>query len=195
MAAKFNEPEPQFGAAGHCSNGKFILLPGFRQSFKDLHRLPQMHHVEVFSPDVAQWTQQSTGGSHPPGVWEYASTIISHRLYTYGGHNGSSFSNTLHELNLTDFSWLQLPAKNPDRGPIPKAGCGMIAVNANTFSIIGGYGLPTTTPHPTFIKNPNSSDGRGWTNELHNYNTVSGTIITRSQVHVCPLAIYLNCFS
>ena len=49
----------------------------------------------------------------------------------------------------------------------------MIALSSNLLCVIGGHGIPSGTIHPSskFIKDSRFTDGRGWTNEVHVYNT------------------------
>ena len=57
-----------------------------------------------------------------------------------------------------------------------KAFCGMIAIDATTLIIVAGHGIPSgdIQPGSRFVKDTDFADGRGYTNELHNYDLKSG---------------------
>ena len=57
---------------------------------------------------------------------------------------------------------------------MPKAGCGMISIK-DSLVVFGGGGVPRGPAEPgSFMKDTRSTDGRGWTNELHIYHLKEG---------------------
>ena len=171
----FPEPEPRFGACGTAIHNRFFIYCGFQQSFRGLRfrDLPHTFQVETFNADTTKWTQGSTTGPNPPGLWDSACTSIGSKLFSYGGRSGESFTNALCELDTTTMQWRQLQPLNPSEGPMKKGDARMIALSSNLLCVIGGYGIPSGTIHPAskFTKNSRRSDGRGYTNEVHVYNT------------------------
>ena len=72
-----------------------------------------------------------------------------------------------------------------------KRDAGMIALSSNLLCVIGGYGIPSGTIHPTskFTKDHRYSDGRGWTNEVHVYNTE--TSMSQLIIHFTTASVLL----
>ena len=171
----FPEPKPRRGACGTAIHNRFFIYRGFQQSFGGLsfRDLPHTFQVETFNADTTKWTQMPTTGPNPPGLWNSACTSIGSKLFSYGGWTGESYTDTLHELDTTTMQRRQLQPLNPSEGPMKKHSAGMIALSSNLLCVIGGYGIPSGTIHPAsqFIKNSRHSDGSGWTNEVHVYNT------------------------
>ena len=92
-------------------------------------------------------------------------------LYVYGGYDGSNYRGGLYKLSSE--KWSQLSRDSDMNGPMKKSGYGIIFFNKKKVGIIGGYGLPPASLQPgaSFIKDKNHNDGRGWTNEIHIFDT------------------------
>ena len=113
--------------------------------------------VGIYDPLTEQWVLQPTTGPPPPGVFGGGCAAIGSHLYCFGGYNGSSFFNDLHQLNLRSFRWRKLcPRNTPLELPVCKSGCGIVAVGERTLACFGGYGIV-----------PDHEERSGWTNELH----------------------------
>ena len=171
----FPEPEPRFGARGTAIHNRFFIYCGWMQSFRglSLRDLPHTFQVETFNADTTKWTQMATTGPNPPGLWDSACTSIGSKLFSYGGWSGKSHTDALCELDTTTMQWRQLQPLNPSEGPMKKQDARMIALSSNMLCVIGGWGIPSGTIHPAskFTKDSRFSDGSGWTNEVHVYNT------------------------
>ena len=169
----FTEPEPRRGGCGTAIHNRFFIYRGFQQSFRGLSTFPRKSHVETFNSNTTKWTQESTTGPNPPGLMYSACTSIGSKLFSYGGWTGRSYTDALCELDTTTMQWRQLQPLNPSEGPMKKRNAGMIALSSNMLCVIGGWGIPSGTIHPLskFTKDSRYSDGRGWTNEVHVYNT------------------------
>ena len=90
----------------------------------------------------------------------------------YGGYDGSARCGGLYKL--TSLEWSQLAAESYPNGPMKKGHFRMVCFsNKKKIAIIGGHGLPHGPPQPgsSFIKNKRFTDGRGWTNEIHIFDT------------------------
>ena len=171
----FPEPEPRFGACGTAIHNRFFIYHDFQQSFRGLSMrdLPQTFQVDTFNADTTKWTQMPTTGPNPPGLMYSACTCIGSKIFSHGGWTGKSFTDTLHEVDTTTMQWRQLQPLNPSEGPMKKQDARMIALSSNLLCVIGGWGIPSGTINPLskFTKDSRYSDGRGWTNEVHVYNT------------------------
>ena len=89
----------------------------------------------------------------------------------YGGHDGSNDRGGLYKLSSG--KWSQLSDESDVNSPIKKNGCGMVCFNKKKVAVIGGYGLlpASLQPGASFIKDKCYSDGEGWTNEIHIFDT------------------------
>ena len=78
-----------------------------------IDRLPSVHDnevkrrmttvIELFHLPTGRWEQRPTNGKPPLGVFRYASTVISNRIYYFGGrcNHGKCRHNSLNSL-ITD---------------------------------------------------------------------------------------------
>ena len=73
----------------------------------------------------------------------------------------------------SELKWSQLSGESDVNAPMKKRGCRMVYFNKKNVAVIGGYGSPPASlqPRASFIKNQSYSDGRGWTNEIHIFDT------------------------
>ena len=169
----FSEPEPRHQACGTVVRGKFILYRGLQESFKklDLRNLPRVSEIHEFDHSPPAWETRQTTGPTPQAVQGSACTCIGPDLYVFAGYTGSQYTNELHAFNTVAALWRQHCPRNPSEGPMRKAFCGMIAIDATTLVIVAGQGIPSgdIQPGSRFVKNTDFSNGRGWTNELHKY--------------------------
>ena len=170
----FSEPEPRRQACGTVVQGKFILYRGLQESFKklNLHNFPRVSEVHDFNHSPPAWETRQTTGPTPQAVHGSACTCIGPDLYVFAGRTASQYTNELHAFNTVEALWRQLCPRNPSEGPMRKAFCGMIAIDATTLVIVAGRGFLSgdIQPGSRFVKDTHLSDGSGWTNELHTYN-------------------------
>ena len=172
----FNEPEPRQNACSTIVNNDLVMHGGWLPSYRGLRQLPPMPHVEVFSADLAKWTQRRTTGTLPPALQGAVCTCINHLLYMFGGGTGCRYSNGLYELNTATLCWQEVHSTNPKEGPMPKMNCGMINTSTTRLCMIGGIGIPTSSLQPgsKFVLHKQSKDGLGWSNEIHSFDIPSG---------------------
>ena len=94
------EPKPQFW---HCSalvEGKWITYGGYFGSSVD-----PPTSVEVFDPDSEEWTQMTTSGTPPSGIFGAACVAVGPVLYHVCGHDGDNNYNTIYCLDTTVMEW------------------------------------------------------------------------------------------
>ena len=126
--------------------------------------------IELFHLPTGRWEQQPTNGNPPLGVSRYASTVISNRIYYFGGycnHVGCRH-NSLNSLITDSLTWNELFSTNPSMGPMMKSGCGMISLTFNKVDyllVVGGFGPRPTSPQP----GAQYSDGYNVHNNEHHY--------------------------
>ncbi len=166
----FHEPEPRSGAGGATIGDKFFIYRGILESFVGDPPY-RASHVDVFAMRLAKWSTVQTTGQHPPSLWGFACAAIGHRIYYFGGYDGTSFSNALHEFDSIASHWRALDSANPDAAPMAKTNSAIIAVDDETLCTLGGFGMPTGRPPAgsRFVPSSVSRDGRGYTSEIHLY--------------------------
>ena len=131
--------------------------------------------IEQFNPVLEDWRQLNTAGTPHPGLDSAACVSDGENVFTYGGYSGKGFEGVLSKLNLETLTWSQLSPETAG-GPMRKAGCRLIIVQKKLI-LIGGYGIPAgpIQPQATFVLNIRSTDERGWSNEIHEFNTSQGS--------------------
>ena len=130
--------------------------------------------IQMYDPFTETWREFPTIGTPPEGLYMGAATYSDHFLYTYGGHNGTSYNCSLNQLDTRLYTWTQLSSQH-ECGPMRMTECGIIYYN-NSLIICGGFGIPSSELQAgsQFIKSTNYKDGRGWTNEIHMFNISEG---------------------
>ena len=128
--------------------------------------------VHIFDPKEKKWISKSVyADALPLGIFDAASTVLEGNLCTYGGTDASGFiSNDLYQLDINSMEWNRLVPVNPDEGPIPKAGCGMVAFSQN-LGVFGGYGISNKQQQSG---NGDTKFTSGRTNEFHCFDLESG---------------------
>ena len=134
--------------------------------------------IGIFNPTNEEWTLQPTTGTPPPGLWGGGCASIGNDLYCFGGYNGSSYFNDLHKLNLETFQWSKVHPKNDQTNwPMPKTGCGFVAIDNTSLCCFGG-----------------EAGGR-WTNEFHLYDVQEGTSYNNSLLYFVFVNVLIECVS
>ena len=142
--------------------------------------------IEIFHLPTGRWKQQPTNGKHPLGVRGYASTVISNKIYYFGGccNHDNCRHNSVNSLIADSLTWNELFPTNPSRGPMMKSLCGMISLTFNKVDyllVVGGIG-----PRPTSPQSGAQYSDKGImgdhvrTNEHHYYQLSSGKKINIS---------------
>ena len=173
---KAYEPSPRWGHCATPVGGRCFLWGGRVPDFSASGRKKLASTVEIFDPYLEVWERRPTFGVPPPGL--YYGTSVSHldQLYSFGGFDGTSRYNTLHTLDPNSLEWKEQRVLNQADGPMRKRSCGMVPYGQDKLALFGGYGIPIgpTQPGATFTKSTSSTDGSGWSNELHIFNINEG---------------------
>ena len=127
------EPLPRFCHISVGVGSKVVVQGGVT---KDLH-LSSV--VEIFDPYSESWEQRPVTGDVPsPGTFLAASASLHDDLFSFGGVDGSKFLfNTLRRLDTEKLCWSQGSPQNADGAPMPKCGCGIIALGSD-LGVFGG---------------------------------------------------------
>ena len=171
------EPLPRFD---HISGrvGNLVVVQGGRtKDFPERSRQYLRSVVEIFDPYSESWEQKQVEGNAPsPGTCRAASASLHDDLFSFGGFDGRQGFNTIHRLDTKTWYWSQVCPQNADGAPMAKWSCGMIAFR-RSLVVFGGYGMPQRPAEPqSFIKDTRFTNGVGWTNEFHIYNSPEGTM-------------------
>ena len=170
------EPLPRFFHISSRVGSKVVVQGGLTKDFYAKSRQHLSSVVEIFDPYSESWEQRPVTGDAPsPGTYDAASASLHDDLFSFGGTYGSQFFNTLRRLDTEKLCWSQVSPQNADGAPMPKNGCGMIALG-NGLGVFGGYGVPRGPTEPQSIKDTRFTDGSVWTNEFHIYNLSQGNI-------------------
>ena len=165
------EPSPRYGHYVAAVDGQLYLYSG-RTVRYTAEREKLQSLVEVLDPLTETWTQKTTEGDIPPGVYDGACTSTGQDLFTFGGRNGKSRYGDLYRLKPTQNSlrWTRLTSV------ARKVGCGMVCFNSKHLLLFAGYGPPPTDIQPgaVFTRDTRYTDGSGWTNELHLFDLDTG---------------------
>ena len=142
--------------------------------------------IELFHLPTGRWEQRPTNGKPPLGVSRYASTVISNRIYYFGGYcnHDKCRHNSVNSLITDSLTWNELFPTDPSMGPMMKSSCGMISLTFNKVDyllVFGGHGprgSPSSRqPGAEYIV-PSTKEAR--TNEHHYYQLSSGKKINIS---------------
>ena len=172
------EPAGRFWHASFSLNNRLYVWGGRTVDFEngsEADKIKLKSCIEQFNPDLEVWRQLNTAGTPHPGLLSAACVSDGENIFTYGGSSGKRFEGVLSRLNLETLTWSQLSPETAG-GPMRKDGCGLIIVQ-DKLVLIGGYGIPTgpIQPQATFVRNTKFTDGRGWSNEIHEFNTSQGS--------------------
>ena len=154
--------------------------------------------IELFHLPTGKWEQRPTNGKPPLGISSYASTVISNRIYYFGGYcsHDECRHNSLNSLITDSLTWNELYPINPSMGPMMKSHCGMISLtfsNMDCLLVVGGIGLEPTFPQPGAQYGYTPSNNVR-TNEHHYYQLSSGKKINIScyQYIIHQITVYIS---
>ena len=182
---KLYEPSPRFLHGAAAVGGRCYLWGGRVQDLTASGRRKLTSTVDILDPYLETWEEHPTTGVPPPGLHAGACTSLLDSLYWFGGSDGSSLYNSLHRLDTTTLEWREIQPLNQADGPMRKHGCRMVSFLQDKLAVFGGYGISTgpTQPGAMFAKNTDSTDGRGWSNELHVFTITEGIVGTVLPTH------------
>ena len=173
LSGRRHEPMPRIWHTACQTDSKTLVHGGRTRDFSENIKRRLARVVEVLDAYTEVWQQKEVTGEAPAsGVHGAASASVGDDLFTFGGHDGSRWYNSLHLLEDAT-QWVKLcPQNNRVESPMAKYGAGMVAFG-NNLAVFGGYGIPhgPTQPGSSFIKGVGD---RGWTNEFHIYNLEDG---------------------
>ena len=160
MAA--SEPSARFVHFSAPIGAKVYLYGGCTEE-----KIEQSSTIHTFDVYLEAWRETKAGEPPPLGLYNGACASSGHYFYVYGGYDGCKFQDSLYRLNTISLT--------NGGGPMKKIGCRMVFHN-DRLLLFGGFGIPSgrIQPGAEFFKNDNFRDGRGWSNELHLYNTTEG---------------------
>ena len=196
-------PTKRYGHSTHIVGDYLYMWGG------NIDGLPRVHDnevkqrmtsvIEVFHLPTGRWEQRPTNGKPPLGVWGYASTVISKRIYYFGGYcnHGQCRHNSVNSLITDSLTWNELFPTNPSMGPMMKSHCGMISLTSNKVEyllVVGGIGPRPTSPQSRAqYSNKGTFGGIVRTNEYHYYQLSSGKINISCYQYIIYQVQFYNC--
>ena len=169
MASSVYEPSPRFSHSSVQVEDNAYLWGGITQDSS------RSEVINIFDCYSESWKKRSTTGIPPPGLERGEFTLLCDDLYYFGGFDGKRYHNSLHKLQTRTLKWQDIKQANPAGGPLPKAGCGMVAYQQQ-LAVIGGLCSTPTGPLQSgaeFIKH-SIFTGYGWTNEFRLFGIKEG---------------------
>ena len=197
------EPLPRFHHIYSRVGSKVVVQGGRTKDFSEKSRQRLSSVVEIFDPYSESWEQRPVTGDAPTHrTYEAACASLHDDLFSFGGYDGSQYFNTLRRLDTEKLCWSQVSPQNANGAPMPKTGCGIIALGSG-LGVFGGFGVPRGPTEPqSFIQHTGDTDGNGWTNKFHIYNLSQGKLEQRLfplHVHiisnVCTAVTRVNSYS
>ena len=172
------EPAARFWHASFSLNNRVYVWGGRTVNFEtgsEANEIKLRSCIEQFNSDLEVWRQLNTAGTPHPGLYSAACVSDGENVFIYGGYSGKRYEGVLSRLNLKTLTWSQLSPETAG-GPMRKSDCGLIIVQ-DKLVLIGGYGYPTgpIQPQATFVRDTRYTDGRGWSNEIHEFNMSQGS--------------------
>ena len=125
--------------------------------------------LHVFDVNTELWLSRETTGPPHPGLYNHASVVIGEMVYFFGGGDGWTYFNSLHQLDLEQLIWRNAQPVYTSYAPMKKTNCGMVSFGHDKLVLFAGYGKPSPRVHPgsKFIPNKRVTDGTGFCNEVH----------------------------
>ena len=97
------EPSPRYGHYAAAVDGQFYLYSGRTVRYTAEKEMLQSL-VEVLDPLTERWTQKTTEGDIPPGMYDGTCTSTGQDLFTFGGRNEKLWYGDLYRLKPTQIS-------------------------------------------------------------------------------------------
>ena len=168
------EPKPRAWHYAGAVRGELLVFAGRTVDF-DKTKEELSSTIQVFDQYLEQWRQLQTTGCPPKGLYNGGCCVSpSGDLYVYGGQaDGFNRRGGLYKLSSEKWSQLSQSDDSDLNGPMKKSGCRMVCFNKKKVAVIGGYCPPPASLQPgaSFIKDKRFSHGRGWTDEIHIFDT------------------------
>ncbi len=182
------EPSPRVNPAASARSEQLYVYGGgvdnFDESIRQLRSV-----IQIYECTTESWKELPTSGTPPPGLYGCATSYSGHVLYLFGGHDGTAFHASLHQLDTRSMTWKQLSPQH-DSGPMGKFECQMLYYN-DSLTVIGGFCIPSgkLQSGSKFTKSKNRQDGCGCTNEIHKYHISQGKLQIVFQL-ICHNLVY-----
>ena len=175
----FYEPLHRMYHISQCVGGKAYLFAGlFDKNLPPNVTLEQLAStVHIFDPCTELWASTHVCGELMAfAIVEVASTTLNGDLYTFGGADMyGCVTNEVHRFDTKSGQWYKLSPQNPEEGPMPKVGCGMVTFRHH-LAVFGGFGvrMHSSATQSSFVYDTGSEYANGRTNEFHLFDLHEG---------------------
>ena len=172
------QPPARLGHTSVVYKGKVYMWGGRTVDWSSSQQRTVANTVHIFDTNSELWLSRETTGPPHPGLINSASLLFGDVIYFFGGRDGKSYYNSLHQLDLEQLMWRNVQPRHTSHAPMKKADSGMVSFGQDKLVLFAGYGFPSPRVHPwsIFIPNKRVTDGSGWCNELHLYDAKTGEL-------------------
>ena len=172
------QPPARYGHTSVVYKGKVYMWGGRTVDWSSNQQRTVASTVHIFDTTSELWLSRETTGPPHPGLYSHASLLIGDVVYFFGGSDGKSFYNSLHQLDLEQLMWKNAQPRHTSHTPMKKSDCGMVSFGQDKLVLFAGFGIPSPRVHPEsiFIPSKRATDGRGWCNEVHLHDTKTGEL-------------------
>ena len=172
------QPPARYGHTSVVYRGRVYMWGGRTVDWSSSQQRTVANTVHIFDTNSELWLSRETTGPPHPGLYDHASLLIGDVTYFFGGFDGKSYYNSLHQLDLEQLMWRNAQPRYTSHAPMKKIDCGMVSFGQDKLVFFAGYGYPSPRVHPgsLFIPSKSYTDGRGWCNELHLFDSKNGEL-------------------
>ncbi|CAK4165000.1 unnamed protein product [Aphanomyces euteiches] len=164
---------------GPCNMHTADFLPHARSIavFRGGDGKEYLNDLHLFNVDTHHWTSPSTDGTPPMPRANHSSALLDHRMYIFGGWNGTRRLNDIHILDTSPSCrpWRWSSVQFAGQVPHPRAGMSFVCLRQRFF-LFGGYGISANT-YPAkcfndlYVLDPH--DGHTW-REIPSRSSING---------------------
>ncbi|KAH9161689.1 hypothetical protein LEN26_001298 [Aphanomyces euteiches] len=164
---------------GPCNMHTADFLPHARSIavFRGGDGKEYLNDLHLFNVDNHHWTSPSTDGTPPMPRANHSSALLDHRMYIFGGWNGTRRLNDIHILDTSPSCrpWRWSSVQFAGQVPHPRAGMSFVCLRQRFF-LFGGYGISANT-YPAkcfndlYVLDPH--DGHTW-REIPSRSSING---------------------
>ena len=165
----YYEPSPRSFPFAAPVEGELYLYGGETNDFDKRKKRPESStDLDIFDSKLETWKLVKTKGCPPPLLYNGACVSSDHHLYICCGSDGSSYHNSLYQLDTRTLTWTELSSSDRS-GPRKKVSCRMVCCGQKLV-LFGGL---CATTGPTQL-------GGGYVpvygsiNELHTFDLIEG---------------------
>ncbi len=186
------DPRSRFAHFSAVVGKDHYVFGGFTEGFVE-RKSELSENLHVLKEGKQTWETKATTGERPPALYHGFCTSLGHHIYVYGGHDSTSYHDSMYQMDTTSMKWCRLPS-----GPMKKTAGGFVAYE-DKLALFAGSGYPSGPAQPgaEFIEH-HRVNGLYYSNEVHLFNLTEGkekcTFCGSCSCTTCAWP-FLSCFS